>query len=52
MMEDFYQNGFVDEETRGILSVAATANEVITAIETYVPPGGRMVLAWNEEVKT
>lgn len=48
MMEDFYESGFVDEETRGILSVATTASEVIAAIETYVAPEGRMALSWNE----
>lgn len=51
MMEDFYASGFVDEETRGILSVAATANEVIVAIETYVAPEGRLTLSWKESVE-
>lgn len=50
MMEDFYESGFVDEETRGILSVATTANEVIKAIEEYVPPEGRLTLSWSEKL--
>lgn len=49
MMEDFYSNGFVEEETRGILRVATTSGEVISAIESYVPPDGRMKLAWDEK---
>lgn len=48
MVEDFFESGFVDEKMRGVLSVATTASEVITAIETYVPPEGRMTLSWNE----
>lgn len=52
MMEDFYSSGFVDEDTRGILSVATTADEVIKAIEEYVPPEGRMVLSWNEKLES
>lgn len=50
MTEDFYKSGFVDEDTRGILSVATTANEVIKAIEEYVPPEGRLTLAWDEKL--
>lgn len=51
MMEDFYSNGFVDETTRGILSVATTVSEVIRAIETYVPPAGRMNLSWDKGIE-
>ncbi|KAI5837432.1 hypothetical protein DFP73DRAFT_581077 [Morchella snyderi] len=52
MMEDFYSNGFVEEETRGILRVATTSAEVISAIESYVPPDGRMKLAWDKKPNT
>jgi hypothetical protein len=51
MVDGFVQEGFVDADTRGIVKVATTAEEVIAAIEGYVLPGGRMKLDWGDGVK-
>lgn len=53
-VDDFFSFGFVDEETRGIVAEAKTAEEVVQRIKEYVPPGGRMELDWQkkQEVKS
>jgi predicted Rossmann-fold nucleotide-binding protein len=49
MVDGFVEEGFVDADTRGIVKVATTAQEVVEAIEAYVPPKGRMKLDWEQD---
>lgn len=54
LVEVFIKSGMVDEETRGIMVEARTAEEVVKAVREYQIPGGRMELKWKErrEVET